>query len=455
VEALPLHFNQIPLEYRDLIVTPLLIMVVYMVAIFVRPYATDEVTRKYFFPALTLKMIGAIALGIIYQFYYRGGDTYNYHTIGSRIVWQAFADDFSTGLRLLFSNGDLIPGAYKYYSRIYFYGDPPSFMIIRFATVFDLLTYSTYSATAVFFSVISFSGSWALFVTFYKKFPHLHFRIAIATLFIPSVIFWGSGLLKDTFVLAALGFAVYSIDKIFNQHRFKTSTVGLLLLSLFVIFSIRKFVLEAFIPSAVLWVYFKHLVSLRSTVLKITIVPLIVVAFILTAYYSVIKIGEGDEKYSVEKLAATAQVTAYDIAFYTGKNAGSTYSLGKLDGSFSSLFRLAPQAINVTLFRPYLWEVKNPLMFFTALEGLFFLLATFYVLVRGRLFLLKIFSDSNVLFCFVFSISFAFAVGVSTFNFGTLVRYKIPAMPFYMIGLIIAVDQLKRDRKLSVFDETE
>jgi hypothetical protein len=425
------------LELRDLIVTPLVIIVVLVIAYIVRPYATDVNTRKYFFPALILKIIGAISLGVVYQFYYTGGDTFNYHTHGSRIFWEALCDDFFTGLKLYFSNGEFVPGTYRYINLVPFIHDAPSLVIIRIATFFDLFTYSSYSATAILFSVISFAGAWALFLTFYQKIPRLHFLLALACLFIPSVIFWGSGLLKDTIVLAALGFLTFCIDRIFIRHRFTVLTVITLAVSLIAIYTIRKFVLISFIPSAILWIFFKKFQHLKSMMLKIILSPLIILIFILTSYYSVLRVGEGDKKYSIDKLAETAQITAYDIGFYTGANAGSQYVLGNLDGSFSTMLKLAPQAINVSLFRPFLWEVKNPLMLLSALEGLFFLAATIFTVFKIRFRLAHLFSNPNILFCMVFSISYAFAVGVSTFNFGTLVRYKIPLLPFYLISLIL------------------
>jgi hypothetical protein len=412
-----------------------------MAAYFIRPIITDKNTRRYFFPSLLLKVFAAIALGIIYQFYYSGGDTFNYHTHGSRIIWEAFTDDFSLGFKLLFSNGDLIHGTYKYTSRILFYGDLPSFAVVRIAAFFDLFTFSTYSATAVLFSVVSFIGGWAMFLTFYRKYPHLHFRIAIATLFIPSVVFWGSGILKDSIVLACLGMSIYGIDRIFFQRKIKLLTILILLISLFTIFTIRKFVLQAFIPSVALWVYFNHLVRIRSTVLKILIAPIIASMFLFTVYYSINKIGEGDRKYSVDKLAETARITAYDIGFYTGENAGSSYSLGSFDNSFSSMLRLAPQAVNVALFRPYPWEVRNPLMLLSALESLFFLVSTIYLLIKLRFSFKAFFGNADTSFCFIFAITFAFAVGISSYNFGTLDRYKIPLLPFYLLWLILTLDQ--------------
>src|SRR5690349_22378627 len=106
------------MESRDLIVTPVIIIIVYAAAYLIRPVLTDDVTRVYFFPALTLKIFGALALGFIYQFYYDGGDTFNYHTLGSRHIWEAIMDSPSNGMQLLFADGrgNPPPGTYDYAS---------------------------------------------------------------------------------------------------------------------------------------------------------------------------------------------------------------------------------------------------------------------------------------------------------------------------------------------------
>ena len=168
------------MELRDFIVTPILISLIYAVAFFVRPYVTDSVNRRYFFPALTVRIFGAIALGLLYQFYYQGGDTFNFHTHGSRIVWEIFMDSPSKGIELLLSDGSNVQNIYES-SHIYFLHDPSSFFVIRIASLFDLFTFSSYSATAVLFSIFSFIGMWMLFLTFYQKFPHLHFPRRIPT----------------------------------------------------------------------------------------------------------------------------------------------------------------------------------------------------------------------------------------------------------------------------------
>lgn len=433
------------MDIRDLVVTPIVIMLVYAVAYLVRRRFTDEITLRYYFPALTLKVFGAIALGLLYQYYYDGGDTFNFHTRGSRIIWEAFWESPELGWKLLTSSGEYIPGAVKYSSRIPFYQDPSSFFVVRIAAFLDLFTFSTYSATAVFFAVFSFVGCWLMFLTFYRTLPQAHGWLASAILFVPSVIFWGSGILKDTLTLGAIGMLTYAAHTVLIHRRPEIGKILLLLLSAWIIFTVKKYILLCFLPALLLWMYAARLAAIKSLILKILIIPVISVVLIVSGYYAVVLIGKDDPRYSLDKIAITAQITAYDIGFYTGRDAGSTYSLGELDGTFGNLMGKFPQAVNVSLFRPYLWEVRNPLMLLSALESFAFLSLTIWIIFRCRLYLFRALGNPTVLFCLVFSITFAFAVGVSTFNFGTLARYKIPLIPFYLLGLIFIYYQ-KRER---------
>jgi hypothetical protein len=427
-------------------------MLVYVAGYIIRPRVTDALSYRYFFPALTVKIFGAIALGFIYQFYYRGGDTFNYHTYGSRVVWNIFMENPGDGLSLIFLPKSWLSDglAYQGLSRIIFFTDPGSFFVIRVAAFIDIFTFSTYTATAVVFASLSFAGSWMMFLAFYRVYPHLVHWLAVAIFFIPSVFFWGSGLLKDTLVMGALGTALYMLQSLFIFRRRIVSSAFWLLLSLITIYLAKKYVLLCFAPAAIMLVFLKRLLVVRSMMLRVLLVPAMTVTLLAASYYSVVKIGEGDSKYAIDKLAVTAQITAYDIGFYTGRDAGSTYSIGMPDGTFSGMLRLAPQAVNVSLFRPYIWEAKNPLMIVAAIESLAILLMTLFLVFRSPARFARAFTDPYVLFCIVFSITFAFAVGVSTFNFGTLVRYKIPMMPFYVIACILIYHYSPADRTVQI-----
>jgi hypothetical protein len=228
-----------------------------------------------------------------------------------------------------------------------------------------------------------------------------------------------------------------------------------LLFALYVMYIVKKYILICYLPSVLLWVYAKTFGSINSIALKILMFPVVIFLAAVSGFFAVEQVAKDDPRYALQQLGNTAMVTAYDIAYQTGREAGSTYSLGELDGSFGSMVGLAPQAINVSLFRPYLWEVRNPLMLMSALESIALLMLTAYVCFKARSALIQAIFNPNVLFCLLFSITFAFAVGVSTYNFGTLSRYKIPLLPFYLLALIFIYDAANRDRKLPEFDSTE
>ena len=73
----------------DLIIAPIIAFIIYGVAILIRPLVAYEENRKYFLPALTLKLIASILLGALYQFYYGGGDTFGYYN-GAAHIYDAF-----------------------------------------------------------------------------------------------------------------------------------------------------------------------------------------------------------------------------------------------------------------------------------------------------------------------------------------------------------------------------
>ena len=104
-----------------------------------------------------------------------------------------------------------------------------------------------------------------------------------------------------------------------------------------------------------------------------------------------------------------------------------------------------PKAINVSLFRPYIWEAKKPILIPAAIEGLISLFFTIRLLYKAGFTRITklVLSNPEVQFCLVYSIIFAFSVGFTSYNFGALARYKIPMMPFYYIALFILADKEK------------
>lgn len=78
-------------------------------------------------------------------------------------------------------------------------------------------------------------------------------------------------------------------------------------------------------------------------------------------------------------------------------------------------------------------------MLISGLENFILLLLTIFLLFKLKFvrFFQFIFSDPILIFSLLFTVFFMFAVGMASANFGALVRYKIPAMPFFVASMFI------------------
>ncbi len=433
---------------KDLLLTPLYLPFILLLAVWLRKKMTDPVTRRYFLPGLFVKITGAVALGLIYQFYYGGGDTFNFFH-DSNLIWEAFLENPFTGLELIVADNQFHQGLYEHTSRMHFYADPYTYQVVRLSGLLGLFTFHTYTLIATLFALLSFTGVWAMYKVFYNLYPHLHRQIALAVLFMPSVFFWGSGLMKDTITLGALGWLFHGFYFGLIKRRNLAVNGAMVFLCILVIKSIKVYILLCFLPAAFLWLFLEYRARIKSPALRFLSLPLVIGLAVPLSYQAILKITEENKRYQLENIANTTQVTATWLQQVGTMQSGSVYSLGEFDGTWSGMLSKAPQAIFVTLYRPFLWEARNPVMLLSALEAAFFLVMTLKTLWALKLKRLAsaIGGQPLVLFCLLFAITFSFAVGISSYNFGTLVRYKIPMMPFFLVALYVMQGQAVKKRK--------
>ncbi|QKG55542.1 hypothetical protein GKZ68_02135 [Hymenobacter sp. BRD128] len=441
------------MELSDYLLTPFYVAFFYALAYAVRPAVTNKYTKKYFIPAFSLKLVGGLALGILYHTIY-GGDTNNYFHHAS-IIYGAFGKSFSTGLHLITTDGTLSSDIAPYASQMFWFGpDSKEYFVIRVAAVGAVLGFNTYSVTTVFFAVLSFSGMWAMYITFAKIRPQVYQELATAVFFLPSVFFWGSGLLKDSLCIGALGWLFYSFYRgtIEKKNIVRCLIIGFLAVR--VIAAMKVYILLAFVPPAALWVFNENTERIKSSVIRIIVRPLFLIVGIVVAGYAMSSIAAADARFNIEKIGAQSKLTADYLQGISKQENGSGYNIGAQDGTLGGMAKLAPQAIVVALFRPFIWEARNPTMALSALEATFFMLFTLRIFWRVGFFkALRVIVGSPILtMCFVFSLIFAVSVGISSGNFGTLVRYKIPLMPFYLAGLYIldSITQQQTVRKHTI-----
>lgn len=438
----------------DLVLTPLYLVVIIIIAKRVRDkhYPTGHPMRQYYLPGLYIKLGGAVFIALIYQYYYNGGgDTFRYFEYG-RIVNSSLFDSFSTWLKLIARvSPDDDPFIYKYSSSIEFYSDAPSYMVVRISALLGLITFNSYLPTALLFAFIAYSGIWAMYETFCSAFQRRYKELAIAFLFIPSVAVWGSSIFKDTVCMFGLGWMTYTSFRIFVNKDWGIKNLILLSLSFLLVGLVKVYILLAFLPSLMLWLLLTYSHRLRSTVLRIIIGTGVLAIVFVSFFFFANKFSESLNRYSLTGLATTVENTR-DWITYTSGDEGSTYDLGEFEPTVGGILRIFPAGVTVTLFRPFLWEVKKPIQLLSGLEAFVFIILTIATFVRngvGYTFRL-IFSNPNLIFFLTFSLIFAFAVGISTGNFGSLSRYKIPCMPFFAALLVILYYSREKEIKVKV-----
>jgi hypothetical protein len=435
---------------QDLFLTPFYLLIISFALIVIRSSLVKDLTiKKYFFPAVYLKIIGGISVGLIYYFYYKGGDTVHYFN-GAGYICQAMFDSPYKALLLLLSNGEPILELYKYTSVIPYYDDAPAYFLIKIASLFSFLGFHTYSISAIFFALLSFSGGWAMFLSLYRMYPHLHKQFAIAIFFIPSIFFWGSGILKDTITLSALGWIFYAFVNIFIRRTQKKRSAIIILIATYLILKLKIYIILCFIPALSIWLFSIFSNQIKSATTRAFLRPILFLGSILFGLVAAEQISSENAQYSFDKIVETSQVTSSYLLSVSMEENGSGYDLGVTDGSALGFLQKAPQAIWVSLYRPYLWESKKIIIFLSAFESLFFLILTIVTIKKTGLFniigLVK--NNDYILFALIFSVTFAFAIGVSTSNFGTLVRYKIPFLPFFVSSLYLLKSLAPKKRKV-------
>ncbi len=422
-------------------------MVVYIIAIFYKRSHTDYTNSKYYFKALNIKLFSALCFALIFNFYYGGGDTFAYYYQSSIIV-NAFWASPVIGLKLLATDYWNDPALRRMAFDIWWAQSLSEFFVIRVAVIIGLLSFNSFLATTFFFSFISFTGIWKLFVTFSEQYPDLRPQFAFACFYMPSVFFWGSALMKDSLCLGALGWLFGAFYQGIIKQKSIPKNVIIVLICSYCILCMKPYILMTFIPPALLWVFREFGSRIRSRVVRKLATPVMVIMALVAAYFGVSKLTESNEKYALDKIGERTKVTSDYLYRISQQENGSGYRLGELDGSIGSMLRLAPQAINVTLFRPYIWEVRSPFVLLSSLESMYFMYITLsLVLKTGLKKTIEMVSKIPVAsFCLVFTLIFAFAVGINSNNFGSLVRYKIQMVPFYISGLTIANYHSKRYR---------
>lgn len=217
------------------------------------------------------------------------------------------------------------------------------------------------------------------------------------------------------------------------------------------LFSVVKiYILVAYLPAFLLFLIMKNTMLLKNGFSKILFVVLFLAISIIGFTYITSTMDNAISKYAGEDILEGISDYQSNYQYQGEGQEGSYFSLGvEFDTNNPNLLKIAPAAIIATLFRPFVWESRGVSTLLTSLESFSLMLFTLHVLFKLGMFrfLRLTLRHPIIMYSLTFSLIFALFVGATTLNFGSLVRYKIPCIPFYIIAMFLLLHHNRIDNQ--------
>ncbi|MBW6481626.1 MAG: hypothetical protein K0B10_01065 [Vicingaceae bacterium] len=448
----------------------------------------------------TVKVAVALVFFLLYTFYYQDRSTADIFKFfdDSVVLFNLFHESPSDFFRLIFDGEtSLIQEAYTNKLNFWVNSNPnelynDSRLMIKLNALLHLVSFGYYGVHLVVFTFLSFVGFTFLYNAFERFFEHKKLLLLVV-FFVPSVMFWSTGVSKESVLFFGLGLFLYAYFNFIHVFQ-SVKHIFLLLLSTLIMLSIKPYLFLLIIPA--LLIYFivekyqwkRVLLSYFLSYFVVVLIGISVGALfpkfsiinqIATKQNNFVNMTQGgvymhndkgeiripyENKASIifindthcklpkktpiefrEKgsnnfvpIIYNDDTTVFNITFNQPAS-GSLIHTNKLDGNVVSFALHLPRALYYALFKPFLFSSKNPLLLVSGIENFFILV----LILLAILFRKKQFNSNLVVFGFTSALLIFVFVGLTTPVMGALVRYKIPGLLFLMVGLLCLLDNEK------------
>jgi hypothetical protein len=263
----------------------------------------------------------------------------------------------------------------------YYLKDPQSYTVTRLTAIPYILTIKAFFACSIVVAWIAFGGVWRLYMVFVGEYPRLKKEMAICILFIPSVVFWGSGILKDTYTFSAVCWMTVAVYGLLIKREKIIFNVICLIVSAWILIAIKPYIFVAMLPGSFIWVVFNKIQSVENVILRLLIAPIMLMVGAVGVGFIFSQASSSLGAYgSVDTMLEKAVVTQNDLKQeYYG---GQTFDIGEFDATIGGVLSKAPIAIYSGLFRPMPWEAGSAVMLISAIENMVILLFFIFMLFK-------------------------------------------------------------------------
>lgn len=433
----------------DYLLFPLYFLILFFIVLRKAEKYKGTILRKYFLNTFYIHIFGCVIHAMVLQYYYGSGDAFGYFDGGHFIKQSVFNSGKFIGVFFLDGQSlSQLPGTEN--MSAYAYGNlfaTSSLSAMKFMGFFSIFSFSHFLINALFFGFISFIGTWKLFCVFNDLSKRsIEKPLANFIIFTPTIWFWGSGAGKDSIALGFLGILLFSLYQLFIKKERIIINIIYAIISLYLLSGIKVALIGIVLVSVGAYFILNIIQKSKNILLRFTLIIIAIAGLIGFIFISINAIND-----SLEETAQLIQSNIENYSIAESEESKGGFAPLNFDISPVGILIATPATVFSTLYRPFLWETRKPIMFLSALESFIMLCSFLYMLFKSKFFgfFKTLLTDPCVMFCFVFCTLMAMIVGFTTFNFGTLVRYRLPLLPFYIFMILLINNHIKSNKNTS------
>jgi hypothetical protein len=392
-----------------------------------------------------LKVAFGLALNWIYSNYYTDrstADVFKYFD-DSLVLYKAFYSNTGDFFQMLFGIGNDNTYFNEHYYQFMnhwvrpfgtnYYND--THLLIRFNAVVRFFSFGHFGVHVVFANFFSLLGLITLYKTIQQLTQPQNKLTLYGLFFLPSLLFWGSGVLKEGFLLCGLAFLLLSFFRLAHDE-IKPKWLLLFIAMSYLILRLKFYVLLALIPAMIAYLW-----SAKRNNRKTPWRYLITSALLLGIGLNLRFIHP-----ELDLLAMLRQKQIDFICLAEYMNSGSSIYLEPMQTDAAGLFSALPRALYNGLFRPWAWEYSSAFTALSGIENTLLLIIMVFTLAFHRKNNINL---NLLLFCLTFILTLSTLIGLTTPVIGAIVRYRIPVLPFYFMLIALWSKPFNFDRYLS------
>lgn len=389
-----------------------------------RFFTSSSISKQMLMIGFSLKAFSALLFGYFYKSgMLTGNDTYLYFFDGD-IVYQSLKSDPFIYLKLAIGTNDFTPvPAYlqPYTDLMHFWFDSSNYFLVRLNAIIRLISFGVYNVHAIIFAFLSFIGTYNLYLFFEDKVNSK--RVVQFILFgIPSIVFWTSGVHKESIVIFALGIILYNMDAILKsdytkRHIFFTIT-GLVVLGY-----IRIYLLVFLLPLMTAIILYSRFEIRQSSFKMFVGAAAFFTGIILIIDYSIPNIS------LIREFLVRRE-------YFLNSPGNMTFQVEGIPHNMHGVAILLWEAVTNPFIRPLPKDCNIFLSYLASFETVILLFVIVSLLLTVNI--KSVIRNPYAIFSIFFGLSTLFLIGLIVNNSGAIVRYRSIAIPFILIGLCLS-----------------